>query len=56
MLGTGTNAFLVVRKMQDEYRDKRESCTRVLWMLRRLLIEVKIMGWTMRIKVLPKVM
>ena len=40
MPGRGmTDALFVVQRMQEEYKDKRKSCTCVLWILRRHLIE-----------------
>ena len=40
MPGRGTTvALFAMRRMEDEYKGKKKSCTYVLWILRRHLIE-----------------
>ena len=37
-----TDTLFVVRRMQKEYSDKKKSCTCVLWIFRRYLIEFRV--------------
>ena len=37
--GGTTDALFIVRRMQEEYRDIKKSYIRVLWILRRHLLE-----------------
>ena len=56
MPGRGTtDALFIVRRMQEEYKDKKKSCACVWWILKRHLIERKVMEWAMRKKGLPEV-